>query len=250
MQVIVDGMLTHYERLGKGSVVLILPGWADTSQSWLGIQKALSAHYDVVVLDIPGFGGSQPPAEAWGLNEYADFVQKFLHKVSLDEVYSVIGHSNGGAIAMRGISSSKISAKRLVLVASAGIRNQQKNQRNALRLLAKTGKVLVAPLPGSIKQKLRSRLYQTIGSDMLVAEHMLESFKLIVADDVQRDAAAIKMPTLLIYGDNDSETPLGYGQKYLELIQNSRLEIIAGGGHFLHTKNTDEVVGLSQEFLA
>ena len=249
MQIIVDGLLTHYERAGKGPIVVILPGWADTSRSWLAMQKELSGSYDVVVLDIPGFGGSQAPNIAWSLDDYTDFISHFLEKTGSTDLYAVIGHSNGGAMAIRGIGSAKFAPRKLVLLASAGIRAGQSGRRGLLKIVAKAGKVLSTPLPATLKSRLRARLYHTVGSDMLVAGHMQETFKKVVADDVQAEAVRVTVPTLLIYGDSDNDTPLKYGEAFHRLIKGSTLEVIPGAGHFLHTENASQVGRIAKEFL-
>src|SRR5206468_460247 len=139
------------------------------------------------------------------------------------------------------IGEAHIHCQKLVLIASAGIRAVQHGRKSVLKMVAKTGKVVTKPLPKSVQDKLRARLYTTIGSDMLVAEHMQETFKNIVGDDVQSDAAHIHMPTLLIYGDKDTETPVRYGETLHKLLKNSSLTIIPGGEHFLHTQHTQMV---------
>jgi pimeloyl-ACP methyl ester carboxylesterase len=249
MQIIVDGLLTHYERTGKGRKILILPGWADTSVSWILVQKALSSHYDVLVMDIPGFGGSQPSAEAWGLNEYSSFIASFLEKLGIGDLYAVIGHSNGGAMAIRALGTDRMQSQKLVLVASAGIRAERQGRKGMLHLMTKTGKVLSKPLPKTVKQKLRSKLYSSIGSDMLVAEHMQETFKRIVSDDVQADAPNITIPTLLIYGDKDDETPVRYGETLYKLIQNSDLQVLPSADHFVHVHESARLSERIAEFL-
>jgi pimeloyl-ACP methyl ester carboxylesterase len=249
MQVIINGRPVHYVRAGTGRAILILPGWADTSQSWLNIQKKLSAGYDCIVLDLPGFGGSAPSDTAWDLDDYVTFISQFLQKIGIENVYGMIGHSNGGAMAIRGLGSGKLAADKLALIASAGIRQEQNGRRRTLRLMAKTGKALTILLPPAARRKLRKALYKSIGSDMLVAEHMQETFKKIVVDDVQKDAAAITVPTLLVYGDADTETPLAFGQVYHGLIEGSTLEVIGGAGHFLHVDHPDKVAREIGRFL-
>ncbi len=249
MQVIVNNLLAHYERSGAGKTVLILPGWADTTRSWSGVMSKLSQDYEVIALDLPGFGGSQQPTEAWGLNEYAAFVAAFLTKLNVSDVYGIIGHSNGGAIALRGLATERLTADRLVLLASAGIRNQGSSRKQSLRMIAKVGKAVSAPLPSSVRQRLRQRLYSSIGSDLLVAEHMQESFKLVVSDDVQADTSLLRMPTLLVYGEADTETPLSYGQAFHRLIPGSKLQTVAQAGHFLHLDAPGRVVKEIREFL-
>lgn len=248
MQVVVDGLMTSYVRIGVGKQVLLLHGWADKSDSWKKFATELGTQYEVIVPDLPGFGGTQAPTSAWGLNEYVEFVQSFVKKLGL-HTEVIIGHSNGGAIAMRGLANGELTADKLVLLASAGVRNQQTGRKQTFKLVAKTGKVLAKPLPARMQRRLRSKLYQSAGSDMLVAPHMQETFKKVVTDDVQQDAAALTTPTLLIYGEQDTATPVRYGQLLHERISGSTLEILPGVGHFLHLDEPAKVVHLVQEFL-
>jgi len=131
----------------------------------------------------------------------------------------------------------------------AGIRNQYKGRNKVLRILAKTGKALTMPLPQTTKNKLRRKVYKTIGSDMLVAEHLQETFKRIVTDDVRADAAQLILPVLLIYGEEDQDTPLWYGEQYHELMNESTLEVLPHAGHFVYRDRPADVQKAIQEFL-
>src|SRR5687767_7106943 len=114
MQVIVDSLLTHYEVHGKGRPVLLLHGWGDSAAGLQKLQAALARKHRVIALDLPGFGGTQPPENAWGLDDYAYFVDHFLAKTDTKQLKALIGHSNGGAIAIRGMARGWLSADRLV----------------------------------------------------------------------------------------------------------------------------------------
>lgn len=249
MQVVVDSILTQYVRQGKGKTVVILHGWADSSTGLRSLCAALSEDHEVIAVDLPGFGGTAPPTAAWGLDEYVDFVSRFLQKIGVKKVSAIIGHSNGGAMAIRGVAQGKLEADKVVLLASAGIRNVYKGRNRALRIMAKTGKVFTMPLPASLKKRIRSKVYKTIGSDMLVAEHMQETFKRVVTDDVRPDAAQLTMPVLLIYGEDDESTPVWFGEQYHELMVDSTLEILPGAGHFVHLDRPHDVEQAVQEFL-
>jgi pimeloyl-ACP methyl ester carboxylesterase len=249
MQVVVDSLLTKYDVQGSGKLVVLLHGWGDNVAGLKDLQQALAKDYTVLALDLPGFGGTQPPTQAWGLNDYAQFVEHFLRKVRKHEVWAFVGHSNGGAIAIRGLGQGWLQSERLVLMASAGIRGTYKGRLKAIRLVTKAGKALSSPLPKSVKQRLRKTVYSTVGSDMLVAEHLQETFKKVVTDDVRADAAALTQPTLLLYGEADQATPLWYGEQYHELIRTSTLEVLPGVGHFVHIERPHEVVRAIREFL-
>lgn len=249
MQVIVDSLLTHYEVHGKGKLVLLLHGWGDSVAGLKKLQSDLAKKHKVIAVDLPGFGGSQAPESVWGLDDYAYFVAHFLDKIDAKKMAAIIGHSNGGAIAVRGMARGWLSADKLVLLASAGIRGEYKGRVKALRILTKAGKALTAPLPKSVKQRLRKKVYTTVGSDMLVAEHLQETFKKVVTDDVRTDAARLTLPTLLVYGDQDDSTPLAYAKMFNEAIAGSRLEVLPGAGHQLPAEESEKVTKLIEGFL-
>ena len=249
MQIVVSNLLTTYSQMGKGRTVVILHGWGDASSGWREFSTELSKRFEVIMPDLPGFGGTQAPPDAWGLDDYAAFVADFLSKMKR-QPYAIIGHSNGGAIDVRGLSAGVLQADKLVLLASAGIRNEYKGRNKALRIITKTGKVLTSPLPSTAKQKLRRKVYDTVGSDMLVAEHLQETFKKVVTDDVRTDAANLKQPTLLIYGEQDNQAPVRYGELFHEVMPNSTLEVLPDADHFLHRSHGAKVLELVQEFLA
>ncbi|HSW98470.1 MAG TPA: alpha/beta hydrolase [Candidatus Saccharimonadales bacterium] len=250
MQVVVDSLLTQYETLGAGKLVLLLHGWGDTAAGLRGLQTALAKKCQVVAVDLPGFGGTEAPHGVWGLDDYASFVAHFLQKIGAGKVHVLVGHSNGGAVAVRGLARGVLSAEKLVLLASAGIRGEYKGRVKALRLITKAGKALTMPLPKAVKQKLRKQVYHTVGSDMLVAEHLQETFKRVVTDDVRADAAQLTQPTLLIYGENDDATPVKFGELLHEAITGSTLEILPGAGHFVHIDRPEAVLRAIQEFAA
>lgn len=249
MQVVIDTLLTHYETEGTGKLVVILHGWGDSSDGFKRLQKSLAQRHKVTVLDLPGFGKTQAPHQVWGLDDYAVFVAHFLKKIDAGPVKTLVGHSNGGAIVIRGLAKGTLRADRLVLIASAGIRGVYKGRVKVLRYITKAGKALTMPLPNSIKRRLRQKVYKTIGSDMLVAEHLQETFKKVISDDVRLDARKLLLPTLLLYGEDDTETPVWYGETFHELITGSTLTVLPNAGHFVHLDRAADAERLIGEFV-
>lgn len=250
MQVVVDDLMTSYEKIGKGPTVLLLHGWGDTHASFKALSKELASRYTVIAPDLPGFGGTQAPYHAWGVDQYCDFVARFLAKINQRNVFAIVGHSNGGTIAVRGLASGHLSAQKLVLLASAGVRDVYKGRKKALRIAAKAARAATAPLPKPLQTKLKKKAYKFIGSDMFVAEHLQETFKRVVTDDVQAEARMIKLPSLILYGANDTATPPSYGKLFSQAITGSELHIVEGAGHFVHHDQPQQVTSFVKEFLS
>ena len=249
MNAIVDDLLTQYQLVGTGKLVVLLHGWGDTSHGLQGLQTSLAADYQVLALDLPGFGGTQAPKSVWGLDNYCEFVAHSLKKLNLDQPYALIGHSNGGAIAIRALSLGLIKPKKLVLLAAAGIRNRRHVQRFALKVIAKTGNAATIWLPERQRRRLRTALYGTAGSDMLVVPELQETFKRAVRQDVQKDAANVTVPTLLLYAKDDRAVPVADGRRYQQLIKDSQLHIVDDAGHFVHVDQPEQVLRAIKEFL-
>lgn len=241
--------MTNYQKAGTGRrIIVMLPGWGDTSKTFNGLVKELKDDYTVLAVDLPGFGGSQAPDKAWGLEDYSNFVNDWLKKLGVKQVYALVGHSHGGATAIYGLGNELINADKLILLASAGIRNQQKIQKSLFMAAAKTAKLPMLLLPVTQRQKLRRKFYAAAGSDLMLLPHMEQTFKKIINQDVQSSAARVSVPTLLIYGSRDKATPIRYGHQLNRLIPGSRLEVVSAG-HFVHLDEPLAVTKLIKNFL-
>jgi pimeloyl-ACP methyl ester carboxylesterase len=249
MQVIVDNLLIHYELRGDGKLVILLHGWGDSSQGLESLIRTLSKQYMVLAIDLPGFGGSQAPKSVWDLDNYADFLAQTLLKLDLKNPFAIIGHSNGGAIAMHAMAQSKIMSQKLILLGTAGIRNKNTSHKLLYASIAKIGKAGTVWLPKRQKHILRKKLYGAAGSDMLLMPALEETFKKIVNQDIQIDAAKLTVPTLLIFAQNDNAVPIEDGKKLHQLIEGSKLEILQDSGHFVHLDQPEKVQRLIGEFL-
>lgn len=248
MNIVVNGLMTNYQKTGSGKPVVLLHGWGDSGQTFSELIEKLEDKYEVLTLDLPGIGHTQAPTTVWGLDNYAGFVQTWLQKIGIKDVYAVIGHSNGGAIAMHGVAKNLLKPKKLVLLAAAGIRTNHKIRRKLLKVVSKTGKVITSPLPHHTKIKIRNRFYKRIGSEIGLFPDMEATFRKIITEDTQSDAKNIKVPTLLIYGDSDKTTPVLYGKIFRSLIKESKLETV-DAGHFLHQEQPEQVARLIKEFV-
>jgi pimeloyl-ACP methyl ester carboxylesterase len=248
MKVIVKGLATEFQDEGSGPVLLMLHGWGDSLHSFDLLTHRLGG-YRIVRLDLPGFGGTELPKGEWNVGDYARFVQEFCKKIDITPQY-LIGHSFGGRVSIQGLARGILSAKKLILTASAGVADRPTVQNNAFIAIAKIGKVLLKPFPQSWYLNLRRELYNVTGGDYVSAGALKETFIKVISEDLSVDASQIKIPVLLIWGEDDFVTPVSEGKKLNELIEDSKLHILHGAGHFVHQQKIDEVTDLIKKFLA
>lgn len=247
MKVIVDNLALEYEDFGSGPVILALHGWGDSLKTFDLVAADLTK-YRFVRLDLPGFGGSELPPKAWTLQNYVDLVSAFIKKLDLS-VDVLIGHSLGGRIAIKGLSTGAFKPGKVVLIASAGILKSRSAKNRAYKAVAKAGKFVTLIPPLSLwRRQLRSSLYKASGSDYLNAGPLKKTFVNIISEDLLPAAQTIKRPTLLIWGSSDTETPLTDGSQLSQAIAGSKLTVIPGASHFVHQEQADRVASLIKEF--
>jgi pimeloyl-ACP methyl ester carboxylesterase len=247
MNIVVNGLLAKYTQLGQGPVLVWLHGWGVDSSSLSRFACSVEG-FTHVLLDLPGFGASQAPSSPWTVDDYAEFVVDFVQKSGLN-VYGLVGHSNGGAIAL--LSSGRVGASKIVLLASAGVRgtSAQSQKRTKYLVLAKVGKVVTIVLPASYRTQLRKKLYASSGSEFLDAGEMGETYKLITGIDIRDKLVGIKIPVQLIYGALDIDTPPNYGQLLSDKLDKSQLHIVAEAGHYVFDDKPAEVRELMLKYL-
>ena len=254
MNIVVNNLLTSYLESGPAGapVVLMLHGWGTNSRTFDGLVRDLTPKYRVLCLDLPGFGSGQSPPAAWHIHDYATFVQAFLHKLEIRRQHAIIGHSFGGRIAIKAVGTRLLEPSRLILMDSAGVRHSASVPNQIFKVIAKTGKAATS-LPGlsRLRGKLRRNLYRAAGSsDYLTAGALRQTFINTINEDIQPDAARITIPTLLIWGAADTDTPSTDGRTLANLIPHSTFSLVAGAGHFVHHDAPDRVAALIDEFLA
>lgn len=248
MKILVQGLATEYADEGTGPVVLMLHGWKDTLYTFDAITRQLADQYRIVRLDMPGFGATEIPDPSWRLDDYVDFVEDFIEKLNL-HVDTLVGHSFGGRVIIKGVSRNVFAPRRVVLIAAAGVAERKAGRGTALKIVAKIGKFATSPLPRGVRQKLRHRLYKTVGSDYHASGRLKDIFLNVVQENLALDASAITIPTLLVWGAEDSQTPLSEGEKLRHLIRGSQLETIRGASHFVHQEHPEKVASLIRSFL-
>lgn len=213
-------------------MIVVLHGWGRRIERWESLKKELEkGGFKVSLPHLPGFGSTEPPDKTWSVSDYARWVKERVSKE-----YFLIGHSFGGRIAIKLASQNSKGLKGLVLINSAGIKPRNTLKRFVFLLLAKIGKMFFIIPPFSFFKNFARKIlyklarerdyYQAVGV-------MKKTLKKVISEDLKSDLKKIKVPTLILWGEKDSFTPLDDGRLMNQLIPNSSFLVFPDVGHDL-----------------
>ncbi len=249
----------HRETSGPedGEPVLLLHGWGSSAALMRPIAEALSDRWRVVNVDLPGHGASPPPPQAWGVPEHAALVRTLLDD-TFGAPVTIIGHSNGGRIALY-LASDPESAdrvRRLVLISPSGVtprRTWKYHLRKRLaRALKRPFELLPAPLSEHGLDWLRhSLVWKALGSSDYRALDgvMRETFVRTVTCHLDDRVHRITAPTLLFRGDHDTAVSREQMAVLEARIPDAGLVTLEGAGHYGYLDDPDTFVAATRYFL-
>lgn len=225
----------NYIDEGSGSAILLLHGWGANLNCFDELILLLKNKYRVLALDLPGFGKSDMIKNKFCVDDYVDIVETFLEAKDIKEVI-LIGHSYGGRIIIKLNSKNnlKFNILKNVLIDAAGIKENRdfivKIRIMIFKFLKKC--LYVLPISYDKKKNLEMNLKRKFGSsDYNSAPRVLqETLVASVNEDLSSYLKNMK-ETLLIWGKNDTATPLWMAKKMELEIENSGL-VLLNGGHF------------------
>jgi pimeloyl-ACP methyl ester carboxylesterase len=251
MKVLVHDQLIEYKDEGSGSVVVLLHGWGTNLGTFDQLASRLAQQFRVIRFDFPGFGQSPKPTDDWHVREYAQLTRDLLQKLKIDDTHAIIAHSFGGRVVIKGVSQGYLKPEKVVLIGAAGVKPHQSATKNFYKGLAKAGK-LVTSVPGlnKIQPMLRKRLYSAAGStDYLEANAMQKIFLNTINEDLLPLVHAIAQPALLIWGENDVETPVADARKMINELPDGKLIVVPNAGHFVYLDDPLSVQRSLEAFL-
>ena len=201
-------------------VLLCLHGWGGSKESFTELRAALAtADVEILAPDLPGFGAQAEPPEPWGVADYADWVERWLHAHHsqvelLGRGLMVLGHSHGGRISIHLAVRKKLPITHLFLCASAGIKRPRHIKRIFGLMLAKTGKFFLS-IPGlNLLQPLGKKILYTLVRvhDYEKASPLMQQTLIkVTAEDLRPLLSKITVPTFLFWGEDDTMTPVRDG---------------------------------------
>lgn len=179
-------------------------------------------------LDLPGFGRSALPRGAFTIHDFAEVVADFIHKLDLKKVI-LVGHSFGGRVSIKLAAEHPDLIDKLILVDSAGIKLDEARS-NIMGTAAKVLKPLFRP---KFMKGIRHKIYESIGSvDYVATPELTQIYLEATREDLRKHFKDISVPTLLVWGEKDSSTPIEIANIMHKEIKNSDLIVFAGASHF------------------
>ncbi|MEK7133500.1 MAG: alpha/beta hydrolase [Patescibacteria group bacterium] len=225
------------------SKIFILHGWTYQTETWRSLREMLKERgLEAEFLLIPGLTDGTNPI--WTLDDYVEWLRS--RTAEYGKVI-LIGHSNGGRISLAFAEKYPEKVERLILEDSAGIpaMGLRALKRDVFKVIAKIGGAVTKSevLRKVLHKVARESDYQRATPEMRRTMANLGSVDL--GPIFQR----IKAPTLIIWGEKDTTTPLASGKIMHEKIRGSRMVVIEGARHSPHITHTKEVADLITEEL-
>ena len=239
MKTIIQDLNINYIQYGEGKDILLLHGWGQNIQMMNPIGDNFCDRFRITILDLPGFGESDEPKETWDIDKYSVLLEKFVAATNIKKPI-IMGHSFGGRVAIR--YSARNPIEKLILFGSPCIRIQEELPFH-VKVLKK-----LKTLPGLngigeyMKNFIGSRDYKA--ASPIMRQTLVE----VVNEDLSKYAREIEEPTLLIWGDHDTEAPVNEA-KELEKIMIDAALILLPGTHYAYLENLPRVVQILNSFL-
>lgn len=229
--------------MGTITEILALHGWTTSTDKWQPFKVfCLENNIKLTLPNIPGL--TRKISNPWTLTDYIDWLKK---QIGTKKVI-LLGHSNGGRIALAFTAKYPENVKRLILIDSAGIYHNEisiKIKRIVFQSIARIGKKITA------SEKIRKLLYKLVGeSDYEKADEIQKQTMInLISQDLTPSLNKIKVHTLIIWGEKDSITRLSDGRLIHDNIKNSKFKIVAKAKHCPQYTHPKEVAKIIHEYL-
>lgn len=254
----VDGLRMTYARQGRGEPVVLVHGYVgDGPSTWRPQLEGLADEFDVIACDLPGAGGSGDPPESFGMRGFANALAEFIGALELHAPH-VVGLSFGGATLIEFCRHHQDVPATLTLVgAYAGwagsLAPDEVNRRlnQALDLSSLPPEQLVDTLlptmfGGSAPPDVVAEFRNALASFHPAG---LRAMARACTENLTDVLPTIHVPTLLVYGDEDTRAPSGVAAELHGAIPGSELELLPRAGHVCNVDAAEAFTSTLRRFL-
>lgn len=245
----INGLNFHYTVQGSGSPIVLMHGWGCNSTTLASIEKVAVENHTVYNVDFPGFGESQEPNEVWGVEKYTQLIEEFIKLENIENPI-LLGHSFGGRVGI--LYSSRNQVKKLILVDAAGVKPCRSLKYYFKVYTYKLGKQLMPLIYGKkgAQKRIEEMRAKRGSSDYNNASPMMRAIlSKVVNEDLKHCMPKISAPTLLIWGEIDTATPLRDAKIMEKLIPDAGLVSFPGCGHYSFLDNPFQFAAVLRSFI-
>jgi 4,5:9,10-diseco-3-hydroxy-5,9,17-trioxoandrosta-1(10),2-diene-4-oate hydrolase len=270
-RVTVDGVVTQYLEAGSGPTLLLLHGHEQGATSWRWVLPALARTHRVLALSLPGHGDTAHSRTYAPGSDAAPFVTDFLDTLGIDRLH-VVGHSAGGAVALRTTLADPARVQSLVLVDSAGL-GREVHPLLAVDTLPFVGElaILLSRLPGGDMGRTTMSAAMLFAqpwrapADFWTEQHDLgrrpgqleastATARALFDATGQRQILldrlpTVTAPTLVVWGGCDYLLPAHQARTAVGLLPHGRLALLPDCGHLPHVEDPDRFAAVLGEWL-
>lgn len=251
-----DGVRLAYERAGAGAPLVLVHGAADDSRIWQPQLAGLADEFTVVAWDEPGAGQSSDLPTGFGLAGFADGLAALIAALGLGPAH-IAGLSWGGTVALELYRRHpKVVATLIMIDTYAGWKGSLPADEVRARV-AGVGEMLAAPhqdfdptfsglFAGDPPEEFVP-LLAAIAGDVRPATIRRE-LDIMAETDLSDLLRHVSVPTLLIWGESDTRSPLTVAHQFLEAIADTALVVIEGAGHLSNLEQPERVNDAVRQF--
>lgn len=249
---------TAWQKLGEGKPLLILHGWGSSSDVMLPLAKSLQDIRTCYLIDFPGFGLSPEPAGPWGVDDYTDLIEEFIRNIIPNGKIDLLVHSYGARVALKLLTRKDISDKidKVIITGGAGLKPKRKLSYYIRKYMVKALKAPFLILPGQFRDKglnslRKTALWKKLGSSdyRQLSGVMRETFVRSVTEYLDNLLPQIDHEVLLIWGKNDTATPLEQGEQMAKGLGKSALITIDNASHYAFLDYPRQFTSIARAYL-
>jgi pimeloyl-ACP methyl ester carboxylesterase len=253
----VFGQTIHYWDAGSGPVLVLVHGLGSSKDGdWGRVFEPLSRKHRVIALDQIGFGRSDKPLLDYRIQTYVDFLNEFLHELKVEKA-SFMGESLGGWISA--LYAAEISdgahlvpIEKLILVDAAGLKQDKPIPNLNPSTLADMRKLLEAVFYDTswvTDQVLQKSFADKLAKRDAFTVHAILNNPGLASERLDDRLAQIRVPTLVVWGKEDTLLPISSGERYTAGIAGAKLVSFEKCGHVPPLEKTAEFLPAVEAFI-
>jgi pimeloyl-ACP methyl ester carboxylesterase len=233
------GLASAYQRIGSGPPLVLLHGFIVDRRTWKRQVEDLSSDFDVIAWDIPGCGESADTLEEFSMLQFAECLAELMDHAQITAAH-LLGLSWGGTLALVFNERFPARVRSLILAdtyagwsGSLGVdAADQRLSRCLQESRLAPGEWVPQWVPEAFSSGAPQQLLDELRAIMWDFHPIgFRAMSRAVQPDFSDALAVVDVPTLLIWGQDDTRSPLAGGEKMKEQISGARLVVIPKAGH-------------------